>query len=50
MGAAAWIAFWWGMFAGTHMVLSSPPVRARLIDRVGEKAFVGFYSLVAFAT
>jgi uncharacterized membrane protein len=50
MGAAAWIAFWWGMFAGTHMVLSSLPARAKLIDRLGEKAFIGLYSLVAFAT
>lgn len=50
MSAAAWIAFWWGMFAGTHMVLSSPPVRGKLISRLGEKAFVGIYSVVAFAT
>jgi uncharacterized membrane protein len=50
MGAAAWIAFWWGMFAGTHMVLSSLPARARLTDRLGERAFVGLYSCVAFAT
>ena len=50
MGAAAWIAFWWGAFAGTHMVLSSPPVRGKLVERLGEKAFVGAYSLVAFAT
>jgi uncharacterized membrane protein len=38
------------MFAGTHMVLSSLPARAKLIDRLGEKAFIGLYSLVAFAT
>jgi uncharacterized membrane protein len=50
MTAAAWIAFWWGMFGGTHMVLSSLPARAKLIDRLGEKAFIGLYSLVAFAT
>lgn len=50
MGAAAWIAFWWGTFAGTHMVLSSLPVRGNLINRLGEKGFVGLYSLVAFAT
>lgn len=50
MGAAAWIVFWWGMFAGTHMVLSSLPVRGKLINRLGERAFVGFYSLVALAT
>ena len=50
MSAAFWIAFWWGMFAGTHMVLSSLPVRSKLVSRLGEKAFLGLYSLVAFAT
>ena len=50
MSAAYWIAFWWAMFAGTHMVLSSLAVRTRLIARLGEKAFLGLYSLIAFAT
>jgi uncharacterized membrane protein len=50
MSAAFWIAFWWGTFAGTHMVLSSLTVRARLIARLGEKTFLGLYSLIAFAT
>jgi uncharacterized membrane protein len=50
MGAAFWIAFWWGTFAGTHMVLSSLPVRTRLIARLGETAFLGVYSLIALAT
>ena len=38
------------MFAGTHMMLSSLPVRSKLVSRLGEKAFLGLYSLVAFAT
>jgi len=50
MTAAFWIAFWLAMFAGTHMVLSSLPVRGKLIARLGEKGFVGLYSLIAFAT
>lgn len=50
MSAAFWIAFWWAMFAGTHMVLSSLEVRGKLVSRLGEKGFVGVYSLVAFAT
>ena len=50
MSAAFWIAFWWGMFAGTHMILSSLPVRGKLVARLGEKSFLGLYSLVAFAT
>ncbi|MGH8660274.1 MAG: NnrU family protein [Burkholderiales bacterium] len=50
MTAAFWVAFWWGMFAGTHMVLSSVPLRGKLIARLGETNFVGLYALVAFAT
>jgi uncharacterized membrane protein len=50
VSAVFWVAFWWGMFAGTHMVLSSLPVRGKLIARLGEKAFLGLYSLAAFAT
>ena len=50
MTAAFWIAFWWGIFAGTHMVLSSLPVRSRLINRLGEKRFTGLYALVALVT
>lgn len=50
MSAAFWVAFWWGTFAGTHMVLSSLPVRTRLIARLGEKTFLGLYSVIAFAT
>ena len=50
MSAAFWIAFWWGTFAGSHMVLSSLPVRTRIIARLGDKAFLGLYTLIAFAT
>jgi uncharacterized membrane protein len=50
VSAVFWVAFWWGMFAGTHMVLSSLAVRGKLIARLGEKAFLGLYSLAAFAT
>jgi uncharacterized membrane protein len=32
------------------MMLSSLPVRSKLVSRLGEKAFLGLYSLVAFAT
>ena len=45
-----WIAFWWAMFAATHMVPSAVRVRQRLIARLGEKAFLGLYSLVSLAT
>jgi uncharacterized membrane protein len=50
VSAALWVAFWWVLFAGTHMVLSSLPVRGKLIARLGEKPFVGLYSLLALAT
>jgi uncharacterized membrane protein len=36
-------------FVGTHLLLSHP-LRAMLIARVGERAFLGLYSLVALAT
>ena len=50
MSATFWIAFWWSAFVGTHMLLSSLPVRQRLVAALGEKPFLGIYSLVAFAT
>lgn len=36
-------------FVGTHFLLSHP-LRAPLIRAIGEKGFLGLYSLVAFAT
>jgi uncharacterized membrane protein len=42
------IVLLWMGFAGSHLLLSSMPVRQRLIGRVGEDAFRGVYSLVAF--
>ncbi|ETI61430.1 MFS transporter [Sphingobium sp. C100] len=36
-------------FVGTHFLLSHP-LRAPIVARVGEKGFLGLYSLVAFAT
>lgn len=36
-------------FVGTHFLLSHP-LRASLVARIGERGFLGFYSLVAFAT
>lgn len=50
MSGSFWIAFWWLAFVGTHMALSSLRVRQRLIAKLGEKPFIGLYSLVAFAT
>jgi uncharacterized membrane protein len=49
MSPTAEVLFWWLAFAGSHMVLSSVPVRQRLIGRIGEGPFRGLYSLVALA-
>jgi uncharacterized membrane protein len=48
--ATAAIGFWWLAFAMTHMGLSSTPVRTRLIGALGERGFLGVYSLLALAT
>ena len=49
MSATTEIILLWTGFAGTHLLLSSLPVRRRIIARIGEDAFRGLYSLVAFA-
>ena len=43
------LALLWVGFAGSHMGLSSLPVRSRLVAKLGEPPFLGLYSLVAFA-
>src|SRR5579885_2912520 len=44
------IGVWSVLFVGAHLFISSSLMRPRLVDRVGEQAFRGVYSLVAFAT
>jgi uncharacterized membrane protein len=39
----------WVLFALTHVVLSSNPLRPRAVRLFGERLFQGLYSLVAFA-
>lgn len=46
----SWVALWWATFAGTHLVLSSRPVRGRLIARLGAGGFQTLYSLVVLAS
>ena len=41
------VLMWWGAFAGSHILLSSTPVRSRLVARIGEGPFAGAYSLIA---
>lgn len=44
------VALGWLAFGGSHTVLSHPPIRGRLIERLGERGFLLAYSLVAIAT
>jgi len=48
----AWlaVALLWALFAATHMALSSRSLRPRMAGALGERGFLGVYSLVAFAT
>jgi uncharacterized membrane protein len=50
MTGAVAVAFWWLVFSGSHLALSSLPVRAPLVRRLGQRGFQGLYSLVALAT
>jgi uncharacterized membrane protein len=47
MDPVAEIALWTGLFVGMHFLLSSRPVRTRLVGLVGAQPFRGIYSLVA---
>ena len=50
MDPVAAIALWAILFIGTHLIISSSAVRPRLIGLIGDIAYRGVYSLVAFAT
>jgi len=40
----------WGLFTATHIGLAMVPVRAALINRLGENRYRGLYSLIAILT
>ncbi len=40
------VVLWWAAFAGSHLLLSSQPVRSRLVARLGNGVFQTGYSLV----
>lgn len=50
MSPTVQVLFWWLAFAGTHTLLSHPPVRSALVGRLGVGPFQGVYSLLAFST
>jgi len=43
-------ALLWFLFGGTHVGLSSEPIRKRLVGRLGEGGFIFVYSVVAIVT
>jgi uncharacterized membrane protein len=44
------LILWWVAFAGTHTLLTHPPIRSAVVARIGTGLFQGLFSLVAFAT
>jgi len=50
MQSAGEIALWTSLFLGTHFLLSSQPVRTRLLCVIREQPFRGLYSLIALGT
>lgn len=50
MTPVGWIALWAALFVLSHLVISAAAVRPRLMAALGENAYRGIYSLVAFAT
>ncbi len=44
------ILAWWVAFGGTHILLSSNLLRPKLVGALGDKPFMGLYSLISFAT
>jgi uncharacterized membrane protein len=44
------IALWAALFIGTHLVISSSPVRSRLVAAVGDQPYRAIYSIVSFGT
>ncbi|MBK7948783.1 MAG: hypothetical protein IPK00_08590 [Deltaproteobacteria bacterium] len=50
MDAVGQVLLGWIAFGGTHTALSHPPLRERLVAKLGARGFLLTYSLVAFAT
>lgn len=50
MRAVIAILFWWILFSGSHIAMSSTRWRPKLVARLGERGFLVVYSLVALLT
>ena len=48
--ALKWVGLGWAVFTGSHLALSHPPIRGKLIDILGDDRFKGVYSLVAIGS
>ena len=44
------LLLWWVLFGGSHMLMSAPGWRSKLVARLGEWGFFGVYSLIALIT
>ena len=44
------LVFAWLLFAGTHIGMSTGRLRTSLVKKLGEKGFMGLYSLIALGT
>ena len=47
MSELAWLALWAALFVAQHLGVTSSGLRARLVGAVGEKAYLGLYSVVS---
>lgn len=50
MSGSFGIALLWVIFGASHMALSSARTRSTLVERLGEKGFLGLFSVVAIVT
>ena len=44
------LLLWWLLFGGAHTIMSAPSWRPKLAASLGERGFLGLYSLIAIAT
>ena len=47
MSPTAWLTLWAMLFVAQHLGVTSTGMRDRLVDVLGEKAYVGVYAVVS---
>ena len=50
MDATSWIGLWAILFVVTHLGMTARSIRPRLVAAMGERPYLGIYSLISFAT